>query len=203
MFETPLTVVGRIVTDLRRRRVADQEVISFRVASNSRRRDADGNWEPGNSLYITVNCWGKLVTGVGAALGKGTAVIAVGQVYTSEYEDRDGVRRSSLEMRATSVGPDLSKSIVQILDSVSSASKDAEPVPTSEDTEPSSKAPEAKTDDPALPAKADEPALPAKADEPTLPAKADELAPPAKTDEPAPPAKAGEGKGRKALPLSA
>jgi len=203
MFETPLTVVGRIVTDLRRRRVADQEVISFRVASNSRRRDADGNWEPGNSLYITVNCWGKLVTGVGAALGKGTAVIAVGQVYTSEYEDRDGVRRSSLEMRATSVGPDLSKSIVQILDSVSSASKDAEPVPTSEDTEPESKAPEAKADDPALPAKADEPALPAKADEPTLPAKADELAPPAKTDEPAPPAKAGEGKGRKALPLSA
>jgi single-strand DNA-binding protein len=203
MFETPLTVVGRIVTDLRRRRVADQEVISFRVASNSRRRDADGNWEPGNSLYITVNCWGKLVTGVGAALGKGTAVIAVGQVYTSEYEDRDGVRRSSLEMRATSVGPDLSKSIVQILDSVSSASKDAEPVPTSEDTEPESKAPEAKADDPALPAKADEPALPAKADEPTLPAKANELAPPAKTDEPAPPAKAGEGKGRKALPLSA
>jgi len=203
MFETPLTVVGRIVTDLRRRRVADQEVISFRVASNSRRRDADGNWEPGNSLYITVNCWGKLVTGVGAALGKGTAVIAVGHVYTSEYEDRDGVRRSSLEMCATSVGPDLAKSIVQILDSVSSASKDAEPVPTSEDTEPESKAPEAKADDPALPAKADEPALPAKADEPTLPAKADELAPPAKTDEPAPPAKAGEGKGRKALPLSA
>src|ERR1700722_14838663 len=134
MFETPLTVVGRIITDPRRRRVADQDVISFRVASNSRRRDADGNWEPGNTLYITVNCWGKLVTGVGAALGKGAAVIAVGHVYTSEYEDRDGVRRSSLEMRATSVGPDVSKAIVQILSSVSSAGKDAEPVPTPEDT---------------------------------------------------------------------
>src|SRR3984893_10621689 len=134
MFETPLTVVGRIVTDPRRRRVADQEVISFRLASNSRRRDADGNWEPGNSLYITVNCWGKLVTGVGAALGKGAAVIAVGRVYTSEYEDRDGVRRSSLEMRATSVGRDLWSSILRILDKVSTASKDPEPVPTSEDT---------------------------------------------------------------------
>jgi single-strand DNA-binding protein len=191
MFETPLTVVGRIITDPRRRRVADQEVISFRVASNSRRRDADGNWEPGNSLYITVNCWGKLVTGVGAALGKGAAVIAVGHVYTSEYEDRDGVRRSSLEMRATSVGPDLSRLIVRILDNVSTASKEAEPLPTSEDTEPESAAAE-----PALPAKADELALPAEADEPAPPAKADELAPPAK---------AGEGKGgkAKALPLSA
>lgn len=126
MFETPLTVVGRIVSDLRRRSVAGQEVISFRMVSSSRRRLADGNWEPGNSLFITVNCWGNLVTGVGAALGKGSSVIAVGQVYTSEYDDKDGVRRSSLEMRATSVGPDLSRLIVRIIDKVSPAAKDAE-----------------------------------------------------------------------------
>src|SRR6202051_941624 len=98
MIETPLTVVRRIITDPRRRRVADQDVISFRVASNSRRRDADGNWEPGNTLYITVNCWGKLVTVCGAALGKGAAVIAVGHVYTSEYEDRRGGPRSSVPL---------------------------------------------------------------------------------------------------------
>jgi single-strand DNA-binding protein len=113
MFETPLTVVGNIVNDPQRRRVGDQEVIKFRVASNSRRRDAEGNWETGNSLFISVNCWGRLVTGVGAALGKGSPVIAVGHIYTSEYEDRDGVRRSSLEMRATSVGPDVSRIIVR------------------------------------------------------------------------------------------
>ena len=129
MFETPLTVVGRIITDLRRRSVGDQEVISFRMASNSRRRGADGNWEPGTTLYITVNCWGKLVTGVGAALGKGTTVIAVGHVYTSEYDDRDGVRRSSLEMRATSVGPDLSQAIVSIIEKVNQAGRDAEQPP--------------------------------------------------------------------------
>lgn len=113
MFETHLTVVGRIVTDLRRKPVGGQELISFRVASNSRRRNGDGNWEPGNSLFITVNCWGKLVTGVGAALYKGAPVIVVGDVFTSEYEDKDGLRRSSLEMRATAVGPDLSRAIVR------------------------------------------------------------------------------------------
>jgi single-strand DNA-binding protein len=114
MFETQLTVVGHIVNDPQRRKVGDQEVIKFRVASNSRRRTGDGAWEPGNSLFITVNCWGKLVTGVGAALGKGAPVIVVGHVYTSEYEDREGIRRSSLEMRATSVGPDLSRVFVRI-----------------------------------------------------------------------------------------
>jgi single-strand DNA-binding protein len=56
-----------------------------------------------------------LVTGVGAALSKGSPVIAFGHVYTSEYEDRDGNRRSSTEMRAISVGPDLSRAIVRIL----------------------------------------------------------------------------------------
>ncbi len=114
MFETSITVVGRIITDFRRRVVAGQEVISFRVASNSRRRTADGTWEPGNTLYITVNCWGKLVTGVGAGLYKGAPIIAVGTVHTSEYEDREGVKRSSLEMRASAVGPDLARVIARI-----------------------------------------------------------------------------------------
>jgi single-strand DNA-binding protein len=109
MFETPLTIVGNIVNDPQRRYVGTQELMKFRVASNSRRRTADGTWEPGNSLFVTVNCWGRLVSGVGASLGKGSPVIVVGQVYTSEYEDRDGNRRSTLEMRATSVGPDLSR----------------------------------------------------------------------------------------------
>ena len=49
-----------------------------------------------------------------AALGKGAPVIATGHVYTSEYEDRDGNKRSSLEMRATAVGPDLSRVFVRI-----------------------------------------------------------------------------------------
>lgn len=140
MFETHLTVVGRIVTDLRRRIVNNQELISFRVASNSRRRNGEGTWEPGNSLFITVNCWGKLVTGVGAALYKGAPVIVVGDVFTSEYEDKDGLRRSSLEMRATAVGPDLSRAIVRI---EQPQPKPAEPVGQETDVEEPDEAQEA------------------------------------------------------------
>ena len=113
MFETPMTVVGNIVNDPQRRNVGSQELLKFRVASNSRRRTATGTWEPGNSLFVTVNCWGRLVSGVGASLGKGSPVIVVGYVHTSEYEDRDGNRRSTLEMRATTVGPDLSRCIAR------------------------------------------------------------------------------------------
>jgi len=115
MFETPLTIVGNVITDPVLRRVGDQQVYKFRVASNSRRRTAEGNWEPGNSLYVSVNCWNKgLVKGVGASLGKGDPVIVVGYIHTSEYDDRDGNRRSSLEVRATAVGPDLARSTASV-----------------------------------------------------------------------------------------
>src|SRR6202000_408335 len=133
MFETPLTVVGHIVNDPQRRKVGDQEVIKFRVASNSRRRTGDGSWEAGDSLFLTVNCWGKLITGVGAALGKGAPVIVVGHVYTSEYEDRDGNRRSSLGVRAAAVGRDLSRAIVRI-EKPGYTGPDAEPVAAVTDT---------------------------------------------------------------------
>ena len=128
MFETPFTVVGTIITDPILRGVGDQQVYKFRVASNSRRRTADGNWEPGNSLYVSVNCWSKgLVKGVGASLRKGDPVIVVGNVYTSEYDDREGNRRSSLELRATAVGPDLARStaIVDRLRNTAANSDDA------------------------------------------------------------------------------
>jgi single-strand DNA-binding protein len=143
MFETPLTVVGNIVNDPIRRRVGDQEVLKFRVASNSRRRGADGNWEAGNSLFVTVNCWGRLVTGVGASLGKGSAVIVVGHIHTSEYEDRDGIRRSTLEMRATSVGPDLSRCIARVEKMVPPGTDTG----TSPTTEPGAEADLPETDD--------------------------------------------------------
>ncbi|BBX01603.1 single-stranded DNA-binding protein [Mycolicibacterium moriokaense] len=109
MFETPFHIVGNVVTDPIHRQVGEQEMVRFRVASNSRRRTAEGTWEPGNSLFVTVTCWGRAVAGASAALVKGDPVIVVGHVYTSEYEDRDGNRRSSVEVRATSVGPDLAR----------------------------------------------------------------------------------------------
>jgi single-strand DNA-binding protein len=115
MFETPIHIVGTIITDPVLRRVGEQQVYKFRVASNSRRRTADGTWEPGNTLYASVNCWSKgLVKGVGASLVKGDPVIVIGYVHTSEYDDRDGNRRSSVEVRATAVGPDLARSIASI-----------------------------------------------------------------------------------------
>lgn len=159
MFETPFTVVGNIITNPVRLRFGDQELYKFRVASNSRRRTAEGNWEPGNSLYVTVNCWGNLARGASASLGKGDAVVVVGHLFTSEYDDKEGVRRSSPEVRATAVGPDLSRCIARVEHLQKSGGREAP------DTEPDRLADEVdgEADDPAddaLDSEADEQALP-------------------------------------------
>ncbi len=113
MFETPFSVVGNVITDVVARRAGETNVVTFRVASNSRRKTEEG-WEPGNSLYVTVNCWGRVADGVAGRLFKGDPVVVVGHIFTSEYLDKEGNRRSSMEVKATSVGPDMARCQVKI-----------------------------------------------------------------------------------------
>ncbi|NMN99629.1 single-stranded DNA-binding protein [Gordonia sp. TBRC 11910] len=114
MYETYTTVIGTVVSDPRRRSTGSgEEVISFRVACNSRRHDRQNNtWSDGPTLYLTISCWRKLLAGVGLAVAKGRPIIAHGQIKTNEYVSADGGRRQDLEMNASSVGLDLSRCVV-------------------------------------------------------------------------------------------
>lgn len=114
MFETPIQIIGNIVNDPIRRRVGEQELTKFRMASNARRRTDEGGWAVTTTLYVTVNCWGSLASGVGASLIKGDPVVVVGTAYTSEYTDRDENRRSAIEVKALSVGPDLMRCTARV-----------------------------------------------------------------------------------------
>lgn len=111
MYETHGTVVGTVITDpIKRETTSGEEVMSFRMASNVRRRDREsGEWIDGGTLYLTVSCWRRLVQGVGASLMKGDPIIAHGELRTNEYKTRDGEPRSDLEMRAAAIGPDLAR----------------------------------------------------------------------------------------------
>lgn len=109
MFETPISVVGNVITNPIARRAGDQDVVRFRMASNSRRRNQDGSWETGTTLYLNVSCWGRVAEGVSSVLYKGDPVMVIGRIFTDEYEDKDGNRRSSVEVRASAVGPDLAR----------------------------------------------------------------------------------------------
>ncbi|UAK38684.1 single-stranded DNA-binding protein [Gordonia bronchialis] len=114
MFETYTTIIGTVVSEPKRRQTSTgEDVISFRVACNSRRIDKrTGEWTDGPALYLTVSCWRRLLVGVAEAIAKGRPIIAHGQIKTNEYPMPDGSRRNDLEMTAVSVGLDLSRCVV-------------------------------------------------------------------------------------------
>ena len=81
MNETHTTVRGTVITDPTTRRVGDDQVFTFRVASNSRYQDRlTGEWKTGGTLYFSANCWGRLGQRASGALCKGDGVILHGRL---------------------------------------------------------------------------------------------------------------------------
>jgi single-strand DNA-binding protein len=103
MKETPITVVGTLVTDMRPRRIGPDGtlVLNFRIACNERRFDsASESWVDGESLYCRR---------IAASLVKGDPVIVRGRLRTREWTTEQGERRSVVELEATAIGPDLAR----------------------------------------------------------------------------------------------
>jgi single-strand DNA-binding protein len=110
MNETIVTVIGNVITDVKRRRTGDGDgPVGFRVATNERRFDkTTGQWVDGDRLYLSVTCWRRLADGVLLSLSKGDPVIVQGRLYTRHYE-LDGQKRSVTELDAWAIGPDLAR----------------------------------------------------------------------------------------------
>ncbi|MFI6867572.1 single-stranded DNA-binding protein [Nocardia sp. NPDC050406] len=117
MYEVSTAIVGTVVTQpMRRQLPSGEEVVSFRMASNPRRFDANtGQWVDGDSMYLTVSCWRRLVAGVNESLHRGDPIIAYGTLSSHEYRTRSGMERSDVEMRATALGPDLGRCTAPVL----------------------------------------------------------------------------------------
>ena len=110
MNETSVTVVGNLVDDPKLRRTeGGVDVAGFRVASTSRRFDRDAErWVDSASLFLSVTCWRSLAGNAVASLRKGDPVVVHGRLSTRTYE-KDGQVRSTCELEAVALGPDLAR----------------------------------------------------------------------------------------------
>jgi single-strand DNA-binding protein len=115
MNDTYLTISGNVVDEpkLRKTTTNGVTVLTFRVASTSRRRDAEtGQWGDRDTLFVNVTCWRSLATNVGQSLYKGQPVVVHGRFYSRQYT-KDEVTRVSYEVDAISVGHDLARGVSQ------------------------------------------------------------------------------------------
>lgn len=109
MFETHLTVAGKVLTELTRHTFpSGGEKMSFRLGARERRFDRDRQeWGDGDQVVLTVNCWRRVAEGVRLSLAKGDNVVVMGRYFVREYTAPNGERRISNELDARAIGPDL------------------------------------------------------------------------------------------------
>lgn len=111
MQQPPFTLVGNIVTDPQLRVTKDGvPVANFRIASTPRRYDSTaGQWRDGDTIFMGVSCWRATAQNVHASMRKGDPVLVTGRLAQHSFEGKDGQTRTSIEIEATAVGPDLAR----------------------------------------------------------------------------------------------
>jgi single-strand DNA-binding protein len=74
-------------------------VANFRLATNERRKDANGEWVD-HTEWHTVVVWGRMVSVVEQYVHKGRQLYIEGALRTREWEQKDGQKRYSTEIHA-------------------------------------------------------------------------------------------------------
>jgi single-strand DNA-binding protein len=77
-------------------------VCSLRIATNSRRRDASGEWVD-KPNYFSVTVWGAQGENCARFLSKGRPVAIDGRLDWREWQGQDGQKREAVEIVAESV----------------------------------------------------------------------------------------------------
>ncbi|WP_097232234.1 single-stranded DNA-binding protein [Streptomyces zhaozhouensis] len=114
--ETVITVVGNLVDDPELRFTpSGAAVAKFRVASTPRIFDRQtSEWRDGESLFLTCSVWRQAAENVAESLTKGMRVIVQGRLKQRSYEDRDGVKRTVIDLEVDEVGASLRSATAKV-----------------------------------------------------------------------------------------
>jgi single-strand DNA-binding protein len=107
--ETVITVVGNLTADPELRYTqSGLAVANFTIASTPRTFDRQSNeWKDGEALFLRASCWREFAEHVASSLTKGSRVIAQGRLKQRSYDDRDGNKRTAIELEIDEIGPSL------------------------------------------------------------------------------------------------
>jgi single-strand DNA-binding protein len=107
--ETAITIIGNLVDnpELRFTKTGDA-VARFRVASTPRYFDKNSNdWKDGEALFLSCTAWRQLAENIAESLTKGQRVVVQGNLKQNSYENREGEKRTVIDMIVEEIGPSL------------------------------------------------------------------------------------------------
>jgi single-strand DNA-binding protein len=90
--------------------------LSMRVGWTPRRIDrVTGEWTDGPTCFVSVKCFGRTAQNAKASLDKGDPVVVTGTLRMHEYQSKEGLLRTSVDITATALGHDLSRGITNYI----------------------------------------------------------------------------------------
>ena len=109
MNEISITVHGNLVADPDYKITpSGVSLARVRIASTTRVYDTTVNdWRDRDTSFFTVSCWRALAEHVRDSVAKGDPVVVTGRLVPREWETKEGDKRSTFEIEALTVGPDL------------------------------------------------------------------------------------------------
>ncbi len=107
--EPTLTVIGNLTSDPELKFTGSgAAVANFTIASTPRVFDRTTNeWRDGDALFLRCSVWREYAENVAETLKRGNRVLAQGRLRQRTYENRDGERRTVVEMDIDEIGPAL------------------------------------------------------------------------------------------------
>lgn len=85
------------------------EWTTFRVASTRRRRNENGDWTDGPTLWFTVKAWRAAALNVVDSVHKGDPVVVSGRLEVDEWTGPEGESRMGLVVNASAIGVDATR----------------------------------------------------------------------------------------------
>lgn len=77
------------------------------VADKKKKNEATGEWEDDKVIFVRVTTFKGLAEHVAESVQKGVTVLVQGQASVSEWETKEGEKRSTVEITANEVGVSL------------------------------------------------------------------------------------------------
>jgi len=106
MADNTITLVGNLTRDPELRfTTGGKGVASFGIAVG-RRYQVNGEWQEQTS-YFNIVAWGQMGENAAATFTKGMRVIVSGRLEQREYQNREGEKRTAIEINADEIGPSL------------------------------------------------------------------------------------------------
>lgn len=108
MPDSQVTLVGNITRDPELKYTqSGRAVTSLGIAVSRRWKAQNSNEWSEQTSFFNVVAWGDLGENVAASIEKGARIIVVGRLEQRSYDDREGNKKSIVEVVADSIGPDL------------------------------------------------------------------------------------------------